>query len=90
MCRPAPPDPAEGIIARLRGSAREKYNPWGVSHEGKLRGGGMSPPGGYPRVVNAGITSRANQASCSLNSFGPMPSAQWIIIWSRPGYFSSK
>src|SRR6266508_1151624 len=25
--RPAPPDRAEGIIAGLRGSAREKYNP---------------------------------------------------------------
>jgi hypothetical protein len=90
MCRPAPPDPAEGIIARPRGSAREKYNPWGVSHEGKTTGRGYGPGEAYPRFANAGITSRANQASCSLNSFGPMPSAQWIIIWSRPGYRDSK
>src|SRR5215475_13480256 len=45
MCRPAPPDPAEGIIARPRGSAREKYNPWGVSHEGKTTGRGYTPQG---------------------------------------------
>src|SRR5712692_9091819 len=36
---------AEGIIARLRGSAREKYNPWGPPHDVALPGGGI-PPGG--------------------------------------------
>ena len=41
------------------------------------------------RFLNAGITSLANQRSCSLNSFGPMPSAQWIMKCSRPGYFAS-
>ena len=39
------------------------------------------------RFLNAGITSLANQRSCSLNSFGPMPSAQWIMKCSRPGIF---
>src|ERR1700709_986832 len=38
---------------------------------------------------NAGITSLANQESCSLNSFGPSPSAQWIMKLSRPRYFAS-
>src|SRR6266849_308747 len=36
---------AEGIIARLRGSAREKYTPWVPPHDGALPGGGI-PPGG--------------------------------------------
>src|SRR5262245_50614051 len=53
--------------------------------------------GGYaPRELprrrwgpKAGITSRANQRSCSLKSAGGMPSAQWIIIWSSPGYRAS-
>src|SRR5713226_2558796 len=36
---------AEGIIARLRGSAREKYTPWGPPHDVALPGGGI-PPGG--------------------------------------------
>src|SRR6516165_1609404 len=39
--------------------------------------------------LNAGITSLANQRSCSLNSWGGNPSAQWIIKFSRPGYFAS-
>src|SRR5882724_9391133 len=38
---------------------------------------------------NAGITSRANQGSCSLNAFGGRPSAQWIMKSSSPGYFAS-
>ena len=29
--------------------------------------------------LNAGITSRANQRSCSSNSCGDKPSAQWIM-----------
>ena len=41
------------------------------------------------RFLNAGITSLANQRSCSWNSFGPSPSAQWIMKCSRPGYFAS-
>src|SRR4029079_8514769 len=41
------------------------------------------------RFLNAGITSLANQVSCSLTSFGPSPSAQWIMKLSRPGYFAS-
>src|SRR5438876_5359937 len=40
-------------------------------------------------LLNAGMTSLANQLSCSLNSFGPRPSAQWIMKLSRPGYFAS-
>ena len=32
----------------------------------------------YP-PLNAGITSRANQRSCSSNSPGDRPSAQWIM-----------
>src|SRR5438034_4570492 len=45
----------------------------------------MTQMGPYRRPANAGMTSRANQASCSLNSLGGMPSAQWIIMCSRPG-----
>src|SRR6516162_11347778 len=41
-----------------------------------------------PRL-NAGMTSLANHLSCSLNSWGGNPSAQWIIKSSRPGYFAS-
>ena len=41
-----------------------------------------------PRL-NAGMTSLANHLSCSLNSSGGNPSAQWIMKSSRPGYFSS-
>ena len=39
--------------------------------------------------LNAGITSLANQRSCSLNSAGDRPSAQWIMKFSSPGYFAS-
>src|SRR5712691_10205889 len=42
----------------------------------------------YARL-NAGITSLANQRSCSLNSLGGIPSAQWIMKFSRPGYLSA-
>src|SRR5579883_712469 len=38
---------------------------------------------------NAGMTSRANQRSCSLNSAGDNPSAQWIMKSSSPGYLAS-
>ena len=41
------------------------------------------------RPAKAGITSRANQRSCSLNSFGDSPSAQWIMKSSSPGYLAS-
>src|SRR5258706_5219023 len=39
--------------------------------------------------LNAGITSLANQVSCSLNSLGGRPSAQWIMKCSNPGYLSA-
>ena len=35
------------------------------------------------------MTSLANQRSCSLNSSGGRPSAQWIMKSSSPGYFAS-
>jgi hypothetical protein len=41
-----------------------------------------------PRL-NAGMTSLANHLSCSLNSSGGNPSAQWIMKSSRPGYLAS-
>ena len=44
---------------------------------------------GRCRHRNAGITSLANQRSCSLNSLGGMPSAQWIMKCSSPGYFAA-
>src|SRR5215213_11089945 len=44
---------------------------------------------GLHLFLNAGITSLANQRSCSLNSLGPSPSAQWIMKLSSPGYFAS-
>src|SRR5580704_155386 len=40
-------------------------------------------------ALNAGITSLANQRSCSLNSLGESPSAQWIMKSCSPGYFAS-
>src|SRR6516165_9776999 len=42
----------------------------------------------YARL-SAGITSLANQMSCSLNSLGGTPSAQWIMKFSSPGYLSA-
>ncbi len=39
--------------------------------------------------LNSGITTFANQRSCSMNSPGGRPSAQWIMKSSRPGYFAS-
>src|SRR6185437_2588942 len=42
-----------------------------------------------PQLAKAGITSRANQRSCSSNSAGDRPSAQWTMKSSIPGYFSS-
>src|ERR1700738_1489448 len=39
--------------------------------------------------LNAGITSLANQVSWSLNSLGGRPSAQRIMKFSSPGYFSA-
>src|SRR5262249_56636927 len=42
----------------------------------------------YARL-SAGITSLANQMSCSLNSLGDRPSAQWIMKFSSPGYLSA-
>ena len=39
--------------------------------------------------LNAGITSLANQMSCSLNSLGGRPSAQWTMKFSSPGYLSA-
>ena len=35
------------------------------------------------------MTSCANQRSCSLNSAGDSPSAQWIMKSSSPGYLAS-
>src|SRR5438445_9425000 len=58
--------------------------------------GGNTPLGystrwvvGAQRGWNAGITSRANQRSCSLNSFAGRPSAQWLMTSSRPGYLAA-
>src|SRR2546430_4041353 len=39
--------------------------------------------------LSAGITSLANQMSCSLNSLGGRPSVQWIMKFSSPGYLSA-
>src|ERR1700730_13935902 len=61
-----------------RGSPRGRDYPVGVYPRG-------GPPPGPQRPTKAGITSRANHRSCSLNSAGGMPSDQWIMHWSRPG-----
>src|SRR5439155_14232679 len=39
--------------------------------------------------LKAGMTSRANQRNCSMNSAGGSPSAQWTMKSSRPGYLAS-
>ena len=44
---------------------------------------------GQDMCWGAGITSLANQMSCSLNSLGDRPSAQWIMKFSSPGYLSA-
>src|SRR2546426_1851177 len=67
----------------------------GLQTSGKYPGGvsggsrGWCPDARLQRAWNAGITSRANQRSCSLNSLGGRPSAQWIMKSSSPGYFAS-
>ena len=86
MCRPAPP--AEGIIPRLRGSAREKYNPWGAAHDGRLRGGGILAGAvarargvGYPPLVNVGKAPR-----CGLPTDGVSRTAEvgwWPTVDQR-------
>src|SRR4029453_15751072 len=78
------------VLSRDHEGAQGKNTiPGGAPTGGKLPGGGI-PPGGfrYRRAVSAGITSRANQASCSLNSFGPIPSPQGITISPSPDHFA--
>src|SRR5262249_16405390 len=53
-----------------------------------LRVGHCGRAAAYARL-NAGITSLANQMSCSLNSLGGRPSAQWTMKFSSPGYLSA-
>src|SRR5690348_12672548 len=59
-----------------RDTAREEYSPGieAVLIPLACFVGGSSQP-----EANAGITSRANQRSCSSNSRGDRPSAQWIM-----------
>ena len=69
-------------MAGLRGREKRKIQSLGGLHEGKTTPWGYTPwgsPSPQRRPVKAGITSRANQRSCSLNSAGGMPSAQWIM-----------
>src|SRR6266568_7427043 len=81
--RPAPPDGPRVLSPGYEGAQGKNTTPRGPPTRGGLPGGGI-PPGGvdgrYRRPAKAGMTSRANQDSCSLNSFGGMPSAQWIIM----------
>src|SRR2546426_9221435 len=80
---------------RYEGRKRKNTIPWGSSDVGEIPGwgiggvSGLAPGARHQRVWNAGITSRANQRSCSLNSLGGRPSAQWIMKSSSPGYFAS-
>src|SRR6185503_18121760 len=72
------------------GEETENPTARGVSADGghtpyRYQGSG----GRAQRFVNAGITSRANQRSCSLKSLGERPSAQWTMKSSSPGYFAS-
>src|SRR5439155_4688964 len=83
------------LLPQVRGQEKEKYHPWGSSDVGEIPGwgiggvSGLAPDARPQRVWNAGITSRANQRSCSLNSLGGRPSAQWIMKSSSPGYFAA-
>src|SRR2546426_10813572 len=67
---------------RYEGRKRKNTIPWGSSDVGEIPGwgiggvSGLAPGARHQRVWNAGITSRANQRSCSLNSLGGRPSAQ--------------
>src|ERR1700730_2722488 len=61
-----------------RGSPRGRDYPVGVYPRG-------GPPGPQPRPAKAGITSRANHRSCSLNSAGGMPPAEGLTPCSSPG-----
>src|SRR5688572_12859924 len=75
------------LLPQVRGTGNKKPHPWGPAAERKIPPTGT---GGTRRQrPKAGMTSRANQRSCSLNSFGGMPSAQWIMKCSSPGYFAS-
>src|SRR3954469_690811 len=74
----------QGITTTRTRGEKQKTPPVGA-----LRRRENTPSGYRDQPPKAGITSRANQRSCSLNSFGGIPSAQWIMKWSRPGYFFS-
>src|SRR5207249_11581997 len=56
---------------------------------GYVGGGWARTAVGSERVWNAGITSSANQRSCSLNSLADRPSAQWTMKSSSAGYFAA-
>src|SRR5687767_15170782 len=75
---------AQGITTTGTRGGEQKTPP-----VGRIRRRENTPSGYEDQRPKAGITSRANQRSCSLNSFGGMPSAQWIMNCSRPGYFAS-
>src|SRR5580765_411731 len=84
--RPRPAPRAEGINTIGTRGKKQKTPPLG----GCPPRADIPPTGtGAQRPVNAGITSRANQRSCSLNSLGESPSAQWTMKSSSPGYFAS-
>ena len=66
----------------LRGREKRKIQSLGGPYEGKTTRWGYTPRGLLPVQLlpaKAGITSRANHRSCSLNSAGGSPSAQWIM-----------
>src|SRR4029453_15283582 len=65
------------------GRKRKNPIPWGLSDEANDTGEGYQP------FTSAGITSRANQRGCSLNSLGDRPPAQLIMKSSSPGYFAA-
>src|SRR5262247_4206591 len=70
---------------------KEKTPSLGGFSRGKIPGWGMGATAlaAAQRAWNAGITSRANQRSCSLNSLAESPSAQWIMKSLSPGYFAA-
>src|SRR3989442_980661 len=54
------------FLPYVRGAQQQKHHPLGSLSGRKIPGEGIEGQ----RDVKAGITSRANQRSCSLNSFG--------------------